>query len=148
MGRRAEARAGLKVLLDAYKTANTDSTTDEYLAHVYDHRPPRVTGRSAWVNKDMPESLSFGANVQTRVLQPSITVATKLASNDQATDEQDAIVDTLIDLAKDATTANAIRVVTRAPLLPLSVLDEEIESDDGIYAGVRVTFAISPGEGY
>ena len=148
MSRRANARAGCMVLLDAYKAANTDSTADEYLAHVSDHRPGRITGRSAWVNKEMPETLSFGANIQTRVLQPSITIATKLASNEQATDEQDAIVDALIDLAKSTATAAAIRAVTAAPLLPASVNDEEIESDEGIYAGVRITFVISPGEGY
>ena len=148
MSRRAQARAGCKVLLDRYKLAYTDANSATYLAHVYDHRPPRVTGRSAWVNKDLPETLGFSANLQTRILQPSITIATKLASNDQATDEQDAIVDGLIDLAKDATVSAAIRAVTAAPLLPARVDDEEIESDDGIYAGVRITFAISPSEGY
>lgn len=149
MSRRAQARAGCKLLLDRYKTTHTDSSAAAYLAHVYDHRPPRITGRSAWVAKEMPESLGFGANLQTRVLQPSISVATKLASHEQATDEQDAIVDALIDLAKNATVAAAVRVVTGgAPLLPARVDDEEFESDDGIYAGVRITFTISPAEGY
>lgn len=136
MGRRTDARAGCKAVLDAYKSTYTNPDAATYLAHVYDHRPPRVTGRSAWVNKDITEQISFGANIQSRVLQPSITVANKLASNEQAADEQDAILDALMDVAM----SNARTAVTGAVLLPALVTDEEIESDDGIYAGFRLTF--------
>lgn len=139
------------MLLDNYKTTYTDSTLDAYLANVYDHMPPKVYGRSAWVAKEMPEAVAFGANVQTRVLQPSIVVATALGSNSQATDEQDAIVDAIIDLAKNATVAAAMRAVTGGPpLLPAGVQDgPELSSEsDGTLATVHITFAISPGEGY
>lgn len=136
MGRRADARSGCKAVLDAYKTANTTSTAAVYLAHVYDHPPSRVTGRSAWVNKEVSEQISFGANIQARVLQPSITVTTKLISNDQASDEQDAIVDELVNQAMTI----ARTAVSGAVLLPLTVEDAEITSDDGIYAGFRLTF--------
>lgn len=136
MGRRADARAGCKAVLDAYKTANTDSSLPIYLAHVYDHPPPRVTGRSAWVNKEVPEQISFGANIQSRVFQPSITVVNKLASSDQAADEQDAIEDEIIRVAMTVVRT----AVSGCVLLPASSEDVEITADDGIYAGLRVTF--------
>lgn len=143
MGRRAEARAGCKALLDRYKTTYTDADAPTYLAHVHDYRPGRVTGRSAWVNKEVSEQIGFGANVQQRVLAPSITVINKIANPDQAADEQDAIVDALIDLTMTASVQTAIRAVTGGvPLLPASVDDEEVTQDDGVYTGFRVTFSL------
>src|SRR5574338_1085461 len=108
MSNRANARAGCKALLDAYVAAYTDASQPTFLGEVLDHPPQRVTGRCAWVNKVVGETFGFGANVQQRVLQPSITVVTKITSTEEYTDEQDAIVDALVALVTTAAVQTTI----------------------------------------
>lgn len=129
-GFRADLRAACAGVLADYKAAHPTQ-----LAHTYDHRPPRYLTPCAFVDNAIGEPLihhDFGT--RQRTLLARVYVVNKIVSNDQASDEQDALVDGLVD----AFTAAARRVTT-ALLQPLNVQPDELTDGDATYAASVIT---------
>jgi hypothetical protein len=129
---RASLRSGIKDILDTYQAANPT-----LLAHVYDHPPSAPRTPCAYIEKPMAEKVEHTAQVRIRRPTATVVVLNKLSSNEQATDEQDALVDGLLD----AFTADPGAAGGSTLLEPVAVDDVEITVGDAIYAGFRISIA-------
>lgn len=119
---RADLRAGCKSVLDTFKAANPT-----LLYETYDYPPESYHTPCAYVEKGVNERLQHTSGVRFRTLTVNVVIVNKLMSNNQATDEQDALVDGLLD----GFTA-APRAASNASLLqPVSVTDTELVDANG-----------------
>jgi len=119
---RAQFRAGLKTVLDTVKAANPSA-----LLEVREYPPESYHTPLAYVEKGVNETLQHTSGVRIRTLRGNIVLVNKLVSNDQATDEQDV----LVDLVLDALTA-APRAASASTLIqPVSVTDTELQDANG-----------------
>jgi hypothetical protein len=119
---RAQFRAGLKTVLDTVKSANPSA-----LLEVREYPPESYHTPLAYVEKGVNETLQHTSGVRIRTLRGNIVLVNKLVSNDQATDEQDV----LVDLVLDALTA-APRAASASTLIqPVSVTDTELSDNNG-----------------
>lgn len=135
---RQTARSGAKGVLDTYRTANPTR-----LQHTYDHPPGSYHTPCAFVDKEMPETITFSASVRQRVLTVTVVVLNRLSSNQESSAEQDVLVDGLID----AFTSAARTAVPGCLITPASVSDAERESNDGRYAGFELALLVESQEG-
>lgn len=127
---RANLRTGIKTTLDTYAAANPTK-----LAHVYDHTPAAPRTPCAYIEKAVRESVTHTAGVRIRSLTASVVALNRLVSNDQATDEQDALVDGLLDAFTAAPSAAGGSTLIE----PVAVEDDELTVGDATYAGFRMS---------
>lgn len=136
---RQQLRAGCLTVLNTYKTANPT-----LLPNIYDYPPESFTTPCAYVEKTVNEKIEHDASTRRRVLTVNVVLVTKLMSNDQATGEQDVLVDGLVD--EFTATPNAASTTTM--IQPVSVTDTEITAGEGVrYAGAVITIEGSIQEG-
>lgn len=137
---RAQLRAGCKSVLDTYMAANPT-----LLGATYDYPPESFQTPCAYVEKQVRETLTHLASVRQRTLRVNVVIVNKLMSNDQATAEQDVLVDGLVD----AFTATPRAASTTTLIEPVEVtLDTEITGGEGVkYAAAIITIEGSIQEG-
>lgn len=129
---RAQMRAGCKTVIDTVQAANPT-----LLFHTYDYPPESYHTPCAYIEKAVPETIVHSQQLRFRVLQMNVVVVNKLVSNDQATGEQDVLVDLLVD----AFTTNHSAAVANSLMEPVRVVhDTEITDANGTkYAAAIVT---------
>lgn len=130
MGFRTDLRAGCKTVIDTYAVANPT-----LLPHTYDHPPEAPRTPCAWVEKAMPEEYQHTSGIRFRRARVGIVVLNRMISSDQATDEQDALLDGLLD----AFTADPDAAGANTLIEPIANEDIELAIGDAIYAGFRLT---------
>jgi hypothetical protein len=136
---RQELRAGCKSVLDTYQAAHPDQ-----LNKVYDYPPESFDTPAAYVEKTVNERIEHDASLRRRVLTVNVVLVNKLMSNDQATGEQDVLVDGLLD----AFTAAPHGASTTTEIQPVSVTDTEITAGEGVrYAAAVIAIEGSTQEG-
>jgi hypothetical protein len=119
---RQQFRAGCKTVLDTFKAANPTVLLEDY-----DYPPESYHTPCAYVEKGVNETVQHTSGVRTRTLRGNVVLVNKLVSNDQATGEQDVLVDGLLD----AFTA-APRAASASSLIqPVSVTDTELQDANG-----------------
>jgi hypothetical protein len=119
---RAQLRAGCKTILDAYQAANPT-----LLLHTYDAPPESFHTPLAYVEKGVTEALRHANQIRFRTLRVNIVIVNKLIDNEQAAEEQDALVDGLIDYLTD----NPSAAVSNSLLEPVLVSDSELADANG-----------------
>ena len=138
MGFRTDFRAGCKDVLDTYSAANPT-----LLPHVYDYPPESFNTPCAYVEKAVTETYRHTSGLRQRVARVNVVIVNKLVSNDQATDEQDVLLDGLID----AFTADPHAAGATTLLEPVGATDTELEASGTRYAGAVLTIEGSIQEG-
>jgi hypothetical protein len=123
---RAQLRAGCKTVIDSVQTASPTP-----LAHTYDHRPVSFRTPCAFVDNNIAQpTISHDSGTRTRDLVAEVHIVNKLVSNEQAADEQDALVDLMVDAFTDQP-----RAASNASLIePVSVGGHEETDGDASYA--------------
>lgn len=136
---RQQLRAGCKSVLDTYQAANPT-----LLGVVYDYPPESFATPCAYVEKTVNERIDHDASLRRRVLTVNVVVVNKLMSNDQATGEQDVLVDGLLDaFSGDVHAASGTTIMQ-----PTAVTDTEITAGEGVrYAAAVITIEGSIQEG-
>ena len=128
---RADLRAGCKTVIDTYQAANPT-----LVFHTYDYPPESFHTPCAYVEKAVNESILHDSGTRQRTLRVNVVIVNKLVSNDQATGEQDALVDGLLDGFTAAPHAASSTTV----IAPVSVTDTELSDANGIkYAAAVIT---------
>lgn len=92
---RAQLRAGCKAVLDTVFAANPT-----LLAHVYDHRPNSLAGKTpcAFVENVISQpTIAHDSGTRRMELVAEVHIVNKYVTNDQTADEQDALVDIVVD---------------------------------------------------
>lgn len=120
---RQQLRAGCKTVLDTYKAANPT-----LLYEVYDFPPGSYHTPLAYVEKAVSETIRHDSGTRQRTLRVNVVIVNKLMSNEQATDEQDVLVDGLLDGFTAAPRAASASTLIQ----PVSVTDTELTDADGI----------------
>ena len=108
MTSRAQARAGCKTVIDAVKAANPT-----LLIHTYDSRPNGFYTPCAFVENVIGESITHDSGTRTRDLRCEVHVVNKYVTNDQAADEQDALVDLVVEAFTDTPRAASTSSLTQ-----------------------------------
>lgn len=135
---RQDARSGVHTSLTTYRTANPT-----LLSHVYDHPPSSPRTPCAYVEKGISESIAWSGSVRQRVMTVRVVVLNRIVSHEQATDEQDVLLDGLLDrFTTDARTS-----VSNARVLPVAVEDTEVPVGDATYAGFVISLQAAIQEG-
>jgi hypothetical protein len=135
MSARADIRAGMVVILDAFKTASPT-----YLAAVHEVRPTRFSGDLPLGFVDfLTEDLDHTSGTQGRTSSPSFVFVFRPIENRDQVDLTDAAVDAFIEHLKDyayiARTAATVAVWRGNS----RVTDESIEYATGeVYPAVRI----------
>lgn len=129
MGFRTNLRSGVKTVLDTVQAANPT-----VLVHVYDHPPASLHTPCGYVEKEVSERIQHTSGLRIRTATVRVVLVNKQSTNEQATDEQDV----LLDLVLDALTADP-DAVTDCLIEPVSVEDTEIVLADTRYPAVVVT---------
>lgn len=125
---RAQLRAGCKTILDTYKAANPTQ-----LAHVYDHNPGSYRTPCAFVATVIDEpSIDLTRATRTRTLLAHVYVINRLISDDQAADEQDALVDGLVAAFTSDTNIRLASAQSRAQAI--SVSSDRVVDGEATYA--------------
>ena len=119
---RQDLRTGCASVLTTYQAAHPT-----LLYHVYDYPPESYNTPCAYVEKAVSESLQHTSGVRRRVLRVNVVIVNKLVSNDQATSEQDVLIDGLLD----AFTAAPHAASAQTLLEPVSVTDTELSDANG-----------------
>jgi hypothetical protein len=119
---RQQFRAGCKTVLDTVATANPTLIVEEY-----DYPPESYHTPCAYVEKGVNETLIHTSGVRIRTLRGNVVLVNKLVSNDQATSEQDV----LVDLVLDGFTAAPRAASTASLIQPVSVTDTELQDANG-----------------
>ena len=136
---RQDLRAGCASVLTTYQAANPT-----LLGKVYDYPPESFATPCAYVEKTVNERIEHDASLRRRTLSVNVVIVNKLMSNDQATGEQDVLVDGLLD----AFTAGYHAASSSTVLQPVSVTDTEITAGDGVrYAAAVIAVEMSIQEG-
>ena len=134
---RAQLRAGCKTVIDTVKAANPT-----LVDHVYSHRPNKVFGKALFIDNtiDQPNILHDASTRRTE-MTAFVHVVSKLITNDQAADEQDALVDIVVD----AFTAAPRAASAQSLIEPIGVTGHEEDDGEAHYAcsivAVRGLFA-------
>lgn len=129
-GFRADLRAGCYDILVAVKAANPTLLDD-----VWPTPPESHTGKSAYVDKAVRETITHQGSTRTRTLEAGIVVVNKLMSNEQAADEQDGLVDLIVN----AVTATPRAASSTTMIEPVGVADFEIPAGDGVrFSAARI----------
>lgn len=124
-GFRAKLRTGCAAVLTTYQQANPAR-----LAHALDHRPTVYRTPCAFVDNVIASPrIVHDSGTRTITYQARIVVVNKYVTNEQAADEQDALVDDLVDAFSDTPHA-----VAGALIEPVSVDGEELTDGDATYA--------------
>ncbi len=125
---RQQMRSGCMSVLTTFKNANPT-----LLAHVYDHRPSNFRTPCAFVDNVLEEpAINVGASIRRRELNGRVVIVNKLITNDQAADEQDALVDGLVTSFSDK--ANARAAGAGAYIVPTSVTSDTVTDGEATYA--------------
>ena len=127
---RADLRAGCYAILAAVKAASPTLLPD-----ISPSPPESYSTPMGFVEKRVRETTTHTAQTRTRTLEAGIVIVNKLMSNDQATSEQDVLVDLVVDACTAAPNAAGAATLIE----PVSVLDFELQGGDGIrYSAVRI----------
>jgi hypothetical protein len=123
---RAQLRAGCKTVIDAVQAANPT-----LIAHTYEYRPDSIHTPCIFVDNGIDQpNITHDAGTRARDLTAFVHIVNKLTRQDQAADEQDA----LVDLVVDAFTDNP-RAASSATLIePVSVTSHEESDGTASYA--------------
>ena len=136
---RQDLRAGCFSVLSTYQAANPT-----LLYEVRDFPPESCHTPMAYVEKAVNETLQHTSGVRRRVLRVNVVIVNKLVSNDQATGEQDVLVDAILD----AFTATPHAASAQTLLEPVSVTDTELSDANGVkYAAAVIAIEGSIQEG-
>jgi hypothetical protein len=99
------------------------------LVHTYDHRPNQFLTPCAWVDVPISEAINHDSGTRRRDLRVDVHVTNKYVSNDQAADEQDALVDLMVEAFTDDPRASSDTSLTQ--LLNVAGHDEVITGPNG-----------------
>lgn len=129
---RNDMRAGIKTVIDGVKAANPT-----LIFHTYDYPPESFHTPCVYIEKAVPETITHSQQIRFRVPLMNVVMVNKLVSNDQATDEQDDLVDLMIE----AFTTNHSAAGTSTLIEPVRVVhDTEITDANGTkYAAAILT---------
>ena len=129
MGFRTSFRAGVKTILDTYKSANPT-----LLAHVYDAPPGQLNTPCAYLEKEVSERYQHTSGLRIRTAQLNVVIVNKQSTNKQVTGEQDALLDGILDALSDDPDA-----VAGCLIEPVASEDRPIEINGTSYEAVVVT---------
>src|SRR3990167_2507485 len=128
---RQDLRAGCFSVLTTYQTANPT-----LLPHIHRAPPEAFNTPCAYVEKTVNETLSHTSGLRFRTCRVNVVIVNKLMDNDQATVEQDVLVDGLLDAFTAAPNAAAAATLIE----PVAVTDTEITAGEGVrYAAAVIT---------
>ena len=119
---RQQIRAGCFTVLETFKAANPT-----LLYEVRDFPPESYHTPLAYVEKAVSETIRHDSGTRQRTVRVNVVIVNKLVSNDQATAEQDALVDGLLD----AFTATPRAASNSTVIAPISVSDTELSDNNG-----------------
>jgi hypothetical protein len=127
---RTDLRAGCYAILGIVQTAHPTLLPD-----ISPSAPESYTTPMGYVEKGVRESGDVQAQTWTRQLDAAIVLVNKLMSNDQAANEQDALVDLVVEAIIDNP-----HIVSGATLVqPAGIQDFELSGGEGVkYSAVRI----------
>lgn len=129
MGFRTDFRAGVKTILDTYKTANPT-----LLAHVYDHPPATLNTPCAYLEKEVSERYQHTSGLRIRTATLNVVVVNKQSTNKQVTGEQDALLDGILNALSDDPDA-----VSGCLIEPVASEDRPVEIAGTAYEAVVIS---------
>ena len=136
---RVDFRAGLASVLTTYQAANPT-----LLNKVYSYPPGEYNTPCAFIEKTINERQEMLNGVWQRILTGTVVIVCKLISNEQATNEQDVLIDGLVD----AYSTNFHAASGSSEIEPVSVTDTEITAGEGVrYAAAIITVQGTKQEG-
>lgn len=136
---RQDLRAGCYSVLSTYQAANPT-----LLYEVRDFPPESYHTPMAYVEKAVNETLRHDSGTRIRVCRVNVVIVNKLVSNDQATGEQDVLVDAILD----AFTATPHGASSTSLIEPVSVTDTELTDANGVkYAAAVIAIEGTKSEG-
>lgn len=123
---RNDIRAGLKTIIDGFKTANPTLLRSTYRA-----RPASIGDLpAAWVG-NLPEVVEHVSGVRSRTMAASVTFLDLLSDAAEVTDRMDDLVDAFLDYLTDRPHITTATIWDR-----VTVEDGEVEYDGAIYRAV------------
>jgi hypothetical protein len=128
---RADIRAGLLTIIDAYITANPTLLRKRFRS-----RPPSVVNDLPYAYIDFPpETVTHDSGTRTRAMDPAIVLVDQPSDNGEVLDRFDVLTDSFLDHLSDYPHVASNTIWSR-----MTVTQTTEEHDDRPYPAVRFAF--------